>query len=116
RREFGRAYVSFALDRAGKYRVMLGPRVNETGRFPTLETAISQALSILVGEIDIGQKRGVFRSGPPEDLALTVWLTAHGYIDMVDRRRVRVKSRRVALEYFVTLLTPAIEGMRAPRS
>ena len=43
----GRAYVAFALMEPARYRVMTGPRSNESGRFPDLEIPITEAFNLL---------------------------------------------------------------------
>jgi len=106
------AYVEFALERPAHYRVMWGPRLNEDGRFPSLEAAISDAFTIVVGEMKRGQDEGVFRKTPAaRELAIGMWVTAHGYLELVARRRLKVKSQKVALEYFQTLFEPFLDGL-----
>ena len=106
------AYVEFALERPAHYRVMWGPRLNEDGRFPSLEAAISDAFGIVVGEMKRGQEEGVFRKAPAaRELAIGMWVTAHGYLELVARRRLKVKSQKVALEYFRTLFEPFLDGL-----
>lgn len=110
------AYVEFALEHAAHYRVMWGPRLNEDGRFPALEVALADAFARIQTEIVRGQEAGVFRSGPPRDLAIAVWVTAHGFIELVLRRRLKVKSRGVAVDYFLTLFEPVADGLLLQRS
>lgn len=105
------AYVRFAMEHPAHYRVMSGPRLNEDGRFPALEAAIDDAFQILVAEIESGQREDVFRAGLPRDLAITIWFCAHGYTDLVLRRRIKVKSPKVAIEYFQKLLDPLLDGL-----
>lgn len=106
------AYVAFALERPAHYRVMWGPRLNEDGRFPSLEDAIGRAFDIVVTAMKLGQDDGVFRATPPaRELAIGMWVTAHGYVELVARRRIKVKSPRVALEYFGTLFEPFLDGL-----
>ena len=95
-----------------RYRVMWGPRVNEGGRFPSLEVAISAAFALLVAEFERGQAAGAFRDEPARDLAIAFWVTAHGYVELVLRRRLKVKSEAVAVAYFDKLLTPFFDGLR----
>jgi AcrR family transcriptional regulator len=107
-------YVAFALDRPELYRLMSGARLNEDGRFPSLEASIADAFALVVREIERGQEEGVFRRAIPRDLAVTTWFTAHGFVDLVLRRRIKVKSNRVAIEYFERLFEPTLDGMRSP--
>jgi AcrR family transcriptional regulator len=111
-RALASAYVDFAVERPAHYRVMWGPRLNEDGRFPSLEAAISDAFAIIIGEMRRGQEEGVFRKTPAaRELAIGMWVTAHGYVELVARRRLKVKSPRVAVEYFETLFEPFLDGL-----
>jgi AcrR family transcriptional regulator len=106
-------YVAFALDHPALYRLMSGPRLNEDGVFPSLEAAIADAFAIVIREIERGQEERVFKNGIARDLAVTTWFTAHGFVDLVLRRRIKVKSKRVAIEYFERLFEPTLDGLRA---
>lgn len=112
-RSIAAAYVEFAMDRPAHYRVMWGPRLNEDGRFPALESAIGESFGLLIELFDEGQRKGVFRPGLPRDHAIAFWVTAHGYVELVLRRRIKVKSAKVAVSYFDALLEPFIDGMTA---
>jgi AcrR family transcriptional regulator len=111
-RALGGAYVEFAMARPAHYRVMWGPRVNEDGRFPSLEVAISEAFALVIAEFERGQAKGAFRTDEPSrDLAIAFWVAAHGYIELVLRRRLKVKSEAIAVAYFDKLLTPFLDGL-----
>lgn len=105
------AYVTFAMDHPAHYRVMSGPRLNEDERFPSLEAAIAEALDVVVRIIVAGQAAGALRPLAPRDMAVTVWLFGHGYAELVHRRRIAVKSPRVAVAYFERLLEPLLDGL-----
>lgn len=105
------AYIEFAMARPAHYRVMWGPRVNEDGRFPSLETAISEAFALVIAEFERGQAAGAFRDDPARDLAIAFWVAAHGYVELVLRRRLKVKSEAVAVAYFQGLLAPFLDGL-----
>lgn len=106
------SYVDFALSRPSHYRVMMGPRLNAGGRFPSLEAAIGDAWNFVIAAIDRGQRTGQFRSKErPRDLAIGMWVAAHGYVELVLGRRLAVKSQKVAIEYFENLLRPYLDGL-----
>jgi AcrR family transcriptional regulator len=108
------AYVAFAVERPAHIRVMHGPRLNEDGRFPSLEAAIASAFGVVYSEVQRGQEAGAFRASPSaRDLALGLWVTTHGYVELVARRRLKVKSPRVAVEFFCTLFDVYLDGLRA---
>lgn len=104
-------YVAFAMDHPGHYRVMSGPRLNEEGRFPSLEEAISSVFGLIVAEIERGQREGVFRPGIPRDLAIAFWVSGHGFADLVLHRRIKVKSAKAGVEYFERLIAPLLDGI-----
>jgi len=111
-RALAQAYVAFAMDRPAHYRVMWGPRLNEDGRFPTLEAAIADAFNVVCSAMQRGQDDGVFRKKPvARELAIGMWVAAHGYVELVSRRRLKVKSAKVAVEYWDTLFEPFLEGL-----
>ena len=110
-RAFGDAYVTFAFDHPARYGVMCGPRLNEGGRFPALEEAISAVITIVTNEIRAGQEQGILRPGRTRDIGISIWVFAHGYVELVHRRRVKVKNREVAVEYFRTLFAPTLRGL-----
>jgi len=107
------AYVQFALDSPARFRTMFGERINEDGRFPELETAIRESLGVLLEEIAAGQQAGHVRDGRPTDLALGLWVAAHGYADMLLRRRIKARPK-LAVAYLATLLAPAFDGLLVP--
>jgi AcrR family transcriptional regulator len=113
-RALAAAYVEFAMARPAHYRVMWGPRLNEDGRFPALEAAIGDAFALVIAEFERGQASSTFRDDPPRDLAIAFWVTAHGYVELVLRRRLKVKSEAVAVAYFEKLLVPFLDGLAPP--
>lgn len=108
------AYVGFALERPAHYGVMHGPRLNEDGRFPSLEAATEEALAFLFRAISEGQAAGTIRAAPAaRELAFGTLIAAHGFVELVARRRLKVKSTPVAITYFGTLFEPWLDGLRA---
>lgn len=110
-RALAAAYVGFAVERPAHYRVMWGPRLNTEGRFPSLEAAISRVFELVAAEMGRGQELGAFRDGSPRDLAIAMWVSAHGYVELVAQRRIKVRSPKVAVDYFLTLFEPWLDGL-----
>jgi AcrR family transcriptional regulator len=110
-RVFAHTYVEFGLERPAVYGVMFGPRLNQSGRFPSLEQAIGEVVMIIVAEIKKGQLAGAIRPGRKRDIALSIWVFAHGYVELVNRERVKVKSASVAQSYLDTLFEPVMRGL-----
>ena len=109
--EIAMSYVDFALERPGHYAIMFGPRLNRDGRFPALEAAISEVAQLVADEIKRGQAQGQVREGRARDIGLSLWVFAHGYVELVQHRRVKVKDRAVAADYFLALLEPLLDGL-----
>lgn len=96
------AYVRFALEEPARFRVMLGPRLNQDGSRPTLEAAGQGAFQVLLHAVG------------SRDPALSIWALAHGYAELTLRQRIQVTPRK-AVDYFQTLLEPLLAGLSAKR-
>lgn len=105
----GAAYARYALGHPEQYRVMTGPRLNESGRFPSLEVPIQRAFGLLTHEFELARETrgGRYAEGTSIDWALRMWMFVHGYVTLVMGRRVMVKPARVE-EYFERLLLPLL--------
>jgi AcrR family transcriptional regulator len=104
----GRAYVEFGVDERARYEVMFGPRLNEDGRFPDLEVAISESVRVLSAEL-----RRVAPDVPKEkirDSGIAFLSTAHGFVTLRLTRRVRAR-RELLPSYATTVLRPVVRGI-----
>jgi AcrR family transcriptional regulator len=110
-RRVAAAYVAYARDEPALFALMTGPRLNEDGRFPSLEQALQRGVEALEAPLRDGQAAGTIRKGPVALQALTVLTLAHGYAELVLTRRIHVKPARVA-ELLAVLLEPALAGLR----
>jgi AcrR family transcriptional regulator len=108
----GRAYVAFALERPAYFGVMFGPRLNEEGRFPSLESPIEEAYRLLVAEIQRGVDDGSFRRCNERDTANALWAAMHGLASLVLTRRVRVKPELLGA-YCDRIFGVTVAGLRA---
>jgi AcrR family transcriptional regulator len=106
----GCAYVAFALERPSHFRVMTGPRSADEAAAPELEKAIEEAFDFLIGVMREAAKRGFDKGGPPKDMAMRLWLFAHGYATLVLMGRIRVRPKQIET-YFVNLLRPVLKSM-----
>jgi AcrR family transcriptional regulator len=107
----GRAYAMFALREPARYRVMTGPRSNESGRFPELEIPIARAFELVQHEIRAGMDAGVFVEARVEECAAVMWAEMHGLAILVIMRRVRVRPDRVR-EFTTRAMTHLIYGFK----
>jgi AcrR family transcriptional regulator len=105
------AYVEYGLTHPAVYQVMSGPRLNEDNRFAALEEAVNEAFHVILDAIEDAQRRGSMRGGASRDVAVGLWVTAHGFVELVQRRRIKVKSTRRALAYFAALVAPHLDGL-----
>jgi AcrR family transcriptional regulator len=110
-RRIGTAYVTFARTDPALFALMTGPRLNEDGRFPSLERALRDGVEALEAPLRDGQAAGLLRAGSIEPIALGFLMLIHGYAHMVLTRRVRVAPARIG-EYLGTLLEPFLRGLR----
>src|SRR5262249_13557170 len=110
-RRIGTAYVVFARADPALFALMTGPRLNEDGRFPSLERALRDGVEALEAPIRDGQRAGLLREGPIEPVALGLLMLIHGYAHLVLTRRVRAAPARIG-EYLGTLLEPFLRGLR----
>jgi AcrR family transcriptional regulator len=112
-RRVAAAYVAFARAEPSLFALMTGPRLNEDGRFPTLERALAAGVEALEAPIRDGRASGALRDDATLTMqAMSVLTLVHGYAEFVLTRRIRVRPSRVA-ELLATLLGPVLRGLRA---
>lgn len=105
------AYVHFALERPAHFRVMLGPRLNDDGRFPGLERAVGDAFGVLKDEIAGGIARGVLADVPVLGAAGAVWSSAHGFAVLLLGGRIPIRRERVPA-HLAEIVGPVVRGLR----
>jgi len=71
----GQAYVRFALEHPGQFRVMFGA---EAAAEPAVRSAEAAVFALAVNEIASAQRQGLIAAGDPQELALLAWSTGHG--------------------------------------
>ncbi len=108
----GRAYVRYALREPARFRVMFGPRLNEDGRFPSLEAELRRDFELQLRAIEAGQREATIREGVPRDLAGALWTSAHGFASLVLHEKIPVRSAARAESYFAEIARPLLDGLR----
>jgi AcrR family transcriptional regulator len=103
-------YVRFARREPARYEVMFGPRLNLDGRFPALETAISDAVHVL--RVELKGAAPDVTSIARRDAGIALWSSVHGFSALVLGGRVALKDRHVA-RYVDTLFRPIALGIVA---
>jgi AcrR family transcriptional regulator len=71
----GVAYLRFALDHPGQFRVMFGA---EAAADTAVRSAEAAVFALAVNEIASAQRQGMIAPGDPQEMALLAWSTAHG--------------------------------------
>jgi AcrR family transcriptional regulator len=96
-----REYIQFAFEHPSHYRVMAGPRLNESGRFPSLEATGIRAMRLLgsvVEEAFPGDERRA-------ELAFALFLMTNGYCDWLVTGRMNPRSTSEAVAGFAPLMS-----------
>jgi len=94
----GLAYVEFALQKRGLFRLMFGPLLVERGKYPSLNEAVNDALS-LIQQVVTGEERRAHDDNPA---TLAAWGLVHGlstlFIDgLVPESQARVMAEKILL-------------------
>ncbi len=87
-----RAYVGFALDRPGHYRLMFSPDIVRPPRSVSLQDAAARAFERSLDALRATQQGGELRDGDPTALASIVWSAVHGLSVLLLDGQVRVSS------------------------
>jgi AcrR family transcriptional regulator len=92
----GLAYVEFALQKRGLFRLMFGPLLVERGKYPALNEAVNEALG-LIQQVVTGEERKAHDENPA---TLAAWGLVHGlstlFIDgLVSESQARVMAEKI---------------------
>ncbi len=102
------AYLRFALREPARFQVMFGPRLNLDERFPSLEVAIKETVSVLSRELRaVGPD---VTSAVRRDAGVSLWAAVHGLSSLVLSRRIRLRDTHIH-SYVGTTMTPVIAGI-----
>jgi AcrR family transcriptional regulator len=82
-RRVGLAYVRFAVENVGCFRLMFGPELSDRPRFPEVTAAAHGSFAVLLEAIEWSMERGRIASGDPMPLATACWATLHGVSHLV---------------------------------
>lgn len=77
-RGLGEAYVRFALENPGHYRLMYGKEAITRDEVPELRAAADELFASLVAVFRAHQVAGTLRPEPPETQAYVAWSAVHG--------------------------------------
>lgn len=88
----GVAYARFAAAHASEFRVMFGPLVADTTRYPSLREATDEAFGLLREGVEACQRAKVVREGDARSIALAAWSIVHGLASLVVDGQVRLSG------------------------
>jgi AcrR family transcriptional regulator len=128
-RRIGDAYVRFAIEHPGRFRVMFGREISDLPSVPvSLGDAAERSFGVLVAAVETVLARWPAGRRPPADaVAFTCWTIGHGaatlWIDGPLRRKAPPAEARAAfehrlastLELLVTALAPSGARRRPSR-
>lgn len=77
----GAAHVRFALNHPMRYRLMFGAELRKE-EHPVLHDEARACFERVVTCVASCQQEGVLRAGEPRDLALVLWASMHGFVDL----------------------------------
>jgi len=103
----GHGYVRFAVGHPSHFRAMFSSEAARAGG-SALESARDATFSLLVAEIEAGQKRGLLRAAPAIELALPAWAIVHGLAALSVDRVARVRSSKGSVDRVARLITRAL--------
>lgn len=81
--ETGVAYVTFALESPGAFRVMFDASLKPFDQFPGLAEAAFKAVAVLHDVVREGVAAGVLRSDDVNATAMSAWAAVHGHASLL---------------------------------
>jgi AcrR family transcriptional regulator len=84
----GRAYVTFAMEYPGYYRVMFSGDLLNTSGQESLKHTSSAAFEQIVADLKTCQRLGIVRTGDPLLQAVAMVSSVHGYVTLANDNRI----------------------------
>lgn len=117
----GRAYVRFALENPGLYRLMFDPPPASGLPDNPFETDVGlRALGLLRAGLVAAQREGWLADGDPDVLAFTLWSSVHGAVALLLQGRAPAPAPDAdpvaAADAVVDAMMAFIHGTRSPTS
>lgn len=76
------AYVQFAMDNTGIFKIMFSGVLEKEKEYPSFVESSRKSFERVVEIVRACQEAGVLRSAPPELMAVAVWGQVHGIISL----------------------------------
>ena len=119
-RRIGEAYVRFAIDHPGRFRVMFGPELSDDGPMPApLAEASERSYQVVVAALETVLARWPAGRRPSTDaVAFTCWTIGHGaatlWLDGPIRRKAPPSEARALFELRYAATLDLLVGALAP--
>ena len=81
--EMGIAYLRFSVEHKEKYQLFFDASLVEFNEYPELQAASEASFNALLEVIRRGQRTGVFKARPEEQLAALTWSGLHGIASLL---------------------------------
>lgn len=77
------AYVQFALSEPAHFKITLSGAVEKEQEFPAFIEMTRKAFGLVVEVTEACQQAGVLKTGPTDQMAVSVWSIVHGFTSLV---------------------------------
>jgi len=77
------AYVQFAQREPAHFKLTLSGVVEKEQEYPAFVEMTEKAFALVVGLAQACQQAGVLKPGPPNQMAVSVWSTVHGFTSLI---------------------------------
>jgi AcrR family transcriptional regulator len=100
------AYVQYALDEPGHFKVTLSGFVEKEQDYPAFVETAQQTFGLVVSIVEQCQEEGILRKGPTGLSAVAVWSLIHGFITLLLENQIShtVLDRFTVREMFIFTL------------
>ena len=77
------AYVQFALREPAHFKITLSGVVEKAQEYPAFVEMTEKAFALVVDLTKTCQQAGILKPGPPNQMAISVWSTVHGFTSLI---------------------------------
>ena len=107
----GVAYIRYAIENKGYYRVMFSDLQLICDKHPELDRISQQAFSVLLDAVKIGQKAQIFIAEDSLQLANVCWSLTHGVSMLALDRQIKISSEGEIIELASTATKIVSKGL-----
>jgi AcrR family transcriptional regulator len=77
------AYLQFALCEPAHFKITLSGAVEKEREYPAYIEMTQKAFRLVVGVTEACQQAGILKPGPPDQMAVSLWSTVHGFTALI---------------------------------